>query len=307
MADRLAVVAIRVEDAGVDAIGVIVRSVVQGASMRALRPRRDNACVTARPTPAARPLTEGEIDRLQAMLDALPAPLDPLDVCMLDGFLCGVLLQPQPVAPERWLPFATDSEGRALPAGFDAGPVHALLWRRHAELAAAIEGRQWFDPWVFELDEFDANQVAASPTLASDDQGSAADDDGIGADRGAEAEAGDDGPNLASQAVYPWVAGFALAMEHFPALMALDAKALTAPLALLYRHLEADDLEDADDLLAEIETLAPPEDMSQAVEELVRATLLLADVARPRSGAARPPARTARTTRAAQRPRSRGR
>ncbi|MEO8123192.1 MAG: YecA family protein [Burkholderiales bacterium] len=246
-----------------------------------------------RPTPAARPLTEGNIDRLQTMLDAVPAPLDPLDVCMLDGYLCGVLLQPQPVPPERWLRFVTDSDGRALPAGFDYKPLHALVRRRHAELAAAIEGRQWFDPWVFELGEpDDADAItprAAGPAVPVAD---------------ADLEIDEQDASPASQAVYPWVAGFALAMAHFPALIALNSKALTAPLALLYRHLEADNLEDADELLAEIETLAPPDDMSQAVEELVRATLLLADVARPRPVAAHLRGHAPRATRGAPRPRS---
>jgi uncharacterized protein len=49
---------------------------------------------------------------------------------------------------------------------------------------------------------------------------------------------------------------------------------------LLYRHLPAEDLEDADDLLAEIDALEPAVDLGEAVEGLVRATLLLADVAR---------------------------
>jgi uncharacterized protein len=238
--------------------------------------RRDNAAVNPRSKPTPRPLSEDDIERLQAMLDAVPAPLDPLDASMLDGYLCGVLLQPQPPAPEGWLRYVTDSDGRALPEAFDARPLHALVLRRHAELAAAIDARQWFDPWVFELDEPDAPLGEAEGVFD-------------------EADA-----NPASQAVYPWVAGFALAMLHFPALMALDARAITAPLALLYRHLQADDLEDADELLAEIETLEPPQDLSQAVEELVRATLLLADVSRPRPAAAR----TARTARGAPRPRS---
>lgn len=241
--------------------------------MRAARPGRgDNAAVKPHSKPAARPLTEGDLDRLQALLDAVPAPLDPLDVCMLDGFLCGVLLQPQP--PADWLRFATDSDGRALPPAFDAKPLHALVRRRHAELAAAIETRQWFDPWVFELDEPDAGEPA--------DADSAFDEPGT---------------STASQAVYPWVAGFSLAMAHFPALMALDAKAIIAPLALLYRHLQADDLEDAEELLAEIETLEPPQDLPQAVEELVRATLLLADVSHPRPAAARPAGKAQRPPR----------
>jgi uncharacterized protein len=218
------------------------------------------------PTAPLPPLAEADIARLQALLDALPAPLQPLDTSMLDGYLCGVLLQPQPVAEAAWLPHALDARDdvpHPLPATFDAAPLLALLRRRHAELGLAIERREWFDPWVFELED-DA------------DEG------------GSEVEA-----------VYPWVAGFAIAMSRFPRLMAIDDPALLEPLALVFRHVDADDLEDADALLAEIETLEPPADLAEAVEELVRAMLLLADVSRPqkkapsprRSGPPRPPKR----------------
>ena len=213
-------------------------------------------------TPLSAPLSERELDELQTLLDAVPAPLEPLDVSMLDGFLCGLLIQPVRIAAERWLPHITDADGRALPPRFDASRLHELAQRRHAELNDAISRRQWFDPWVFELEGED------------DDEPSEVD------------------------AVYPWVAGFATAMELFPDLMRRDAQLLTEPLALLYRHLSPDDLEDADELLAEIDTLEPPEDLSEAVECLVRATLLLADVGRPVPASAsastkprRPPAR----------------
>lgn len=202
------------------------------------------------------PLDERDIDELQALLDRVPAPLEPLDVSMVDGFLCGVLLQPQPVPAAQWLPHLTDADGRALPTSFDATRLQALALRRHAELNEAIGQRQWFDPWVFEL------------ASADDDE--------------------DDDMPHETDAVYPWVAGFATAQEFFPGLMRLDAKALTAPLALLYRHLDPDDLEDADELIEEIDSLEPPADLSAAVEELVRATLLLADISRPRPQAGRP-------------------
>lgn len=219
---------------------------------------------SARPTP--RPLSERDIDDLQSLLDHVPAPLEPLDVAMLDGFLCGVLLQPQRVPDSRWLPHVTDVEGgRALPAKFDTARLHDLVLRRHAELNAAITARQWFDPWIFELDTDGDDE----------DEG---DDDGFG----------DAPPEV--DAVYPWVAGFAAAVDLFPGLMQLDPQQLTEPLALVYQHLEADDLEDADELLAEIETMEPPADLTEAVETLVRATLLLADISRPRPTPSKGPA-----------------
>ena len=236
--------------------GMAHRTRLQAWRCRALDARPERRAAT-------QPLTPHELDELQALLDTVPAPLEALDVSMLDGFLCGVLLQPQAVPPMRWLPHITDADGRALPARFDASRLQALARRRHAELDDAITRRQWFDPWVFELDD-----EAAAPGMAPGDFEEDDDDDADGASSGTDA-------------VYPWVAGFATALELFPGLMALDADALTEPLALLYRHLDAEDLEDADDLLAEIETLEPPADLGEAVEELVRATLLLADVSRP--------------------------
>jgi len=188
------------------------------------------------------PLADAEIARLQDLLDQVPAPLEPLDTMALDGFLCGVLLQPQAVPAERWAKFVTDIEGRALPAKFPLTELRALVQRRHAELGTAIAERQWFDPWVYQIDE------DATP----------------------------------SETVLPWIAGFAAAMDLFPALMRVDDPELIEPLALLYRHFDPDDLEDADALLAVIETLEPAADLSEAVQDLVRSLMLIADVTRPR-------------------------
>jgi uncharacterized protein len=207
------------------------------------------------PKPAVQPLDAAELEQLEALLDAVPAPLEALDISMLDGFLVGVLLQPKAVPAFQWTKHVLDGEeGRSPPERFDSRPLLALVKRRYAELNQAIVERQWFDPLVFELDE------EATP----------------------------------SEVVFPWVAGFALATELFPELMREDAADLLEPLASLYMHLDPDDLEDADELLEEIETLEPPADVAEAVESLVRSTLLLADISRPLPKPAannKPPAR----------------
>src|SRR5437773_48525 len=115
-----------------------------------------------RPRSTLHPLSDRDLDELQDLLDSVPAPLEPLDVSMLDGFLCGVLVQPQRVAENRWLPHVTDSDGKPLPPRFDAVRLHALVRRRHAELDDAIARRQWFDPWIFEL-EVDAADAPRPP------------------------------------------------------------------------------------------------------------------------------------------------
>jgi len=218
--------------------------------------------------PVLTPLDEAEIEQLQALLDAVPEPLEPLDVSMLDGFIVGVLLQPKQVPHFQWTKHVLDAEeGRSPPEGFDSRPLIALAKRRYQELNQAIVQRQWFDPLVFELEE------DAEP----------------------------------SEVVYPWVAGFALATELFPELMRQDAASLLEPLASLFMHLDPDDLEDADDLLEEIETLEPPADVAEAVEGLVSATLLLADVTRPAAAPTTPASPVKRGTGAPHAARGRSR
>jgi uncharacterized protein len=198
-------------------------------------------------------LDEQDIQQLQDLLDQVPEPLQPLDVSAVDGFLCGLLLQPNSIPSARWLPGITDLEAGALPAGFDASPLHALVLRRHQQLQRAISARQWFDPWIFELDE--------------------------------EASV--------SECVLPWVAGFAAAMDRFPGLMQIDDPQLLEPLSLIYLHFDAQDLEDADAMQQVIDTLEPPKDLGEAVQDLVRSVMLLADISRPvaRVPAARRPPR----------------
>ena len=205
-------------------------------------------------------LADTDIERLQDLLEAVGPPLEPLDSSALDGYLCGVLLQPKAVPAAQWLRFVADVDGRPAPPGAALDELHALVYRRHAEIDGAITRRDWFDPWIYPLDD--------------------------------EAALAD--------SVLPWVAGFAAAMDAFPGLMAMDAPDLVEPLALLYLHFDPADLEDADALAAVIETLEPPADLAEAVQDIVRALMLMADVTRPRapppsrSPARRPPQRRRR-------------
>jgi uncharacterized protein len=205
-----------------------------------------------------RDLSDTEIAELENRLDQIAAEapdLSPLNVSAIDGYLCGVLLQPQPVAEAEWLPHLADDQGRPPPAGLDEPltALHLLARRRHAALGQAIADRRWFDPWVV-----DAEEVAV--------------------DRGGALRA----------SVLPWVVGFDLALQCFPGLLGLQdaaGAALAEPLALLYLHFDADEIEGLEDepaLAAALAQVEPPEDLAQAVEDLVRAVLLLADVSRPR-------------------------
>jgi uncharacterized protein len=91
-------------------------------------------------------------------------------------------------------------------------------------------------------------------------------------------------------ACYPWAAGFAQAWERFAP--AGGGPAVDDALALVYRHLGPGDLDLADPagqrVQAAIDALEPPADLADGVEQLVRATLLLADASgRPKTAPAR--------------------
>jgi len=201
-----------------------------------------------------------DLDRLQDLLDRVPAPLEPLDVAMLDGYLTAIALQPKPPAPGEWLRWVLDSEeGRTPPAGFDAEPIRALAMRRLQQLDAAIRGRQWWDPWVFEPVDEDGDETDPEDW------------------------------ETVLAAVYPWVAGFALGADSFPkGLMGCKEAELLEGLAGIYQFLDPEDLEDADDLLEAIEGIEPAANLEEAIEHLVAHSLLLADVSRPQKAAAAP-------------------
>ena len=197
-------------------------------------------------------VTEREREQLESLLDALPAPLAPPDISALDGFLVGVLLQPKAVAEADWLRWVVDFDNGQPPAQqIDLGPLQVLVRRRHAELGRAIAARRWFDPWVFELEPA-VDEDEASP----------------------------------SEVVLPWIAGFAAALEYFPALLDNAGADTREPLAMLYAHFDPADLEEVGDLADEIATVEPPETATEAVEDLVRCTLLLADAIQPQPATA---------------------
>ena len=205
--------------------------------------------------PPSRPLSDADIAELGQLLDSIEEPLEPLDISALDGYLCAVLLQPRPVPMAEWVRWVCDSESGNPVPGSAAQRISELAQRRHAELDRAISSRQWFDPWVFEVeDEDEGDEAADLPPTAL---------------------------------VQPWVAGFSLATQRFPGLLATGDPALVEPLAVLYVVFDAEDLEDADGLRELIETLEPPADLAEAVEDLVRSVLLIADVTRPRAPASR--------------------
>jgi uncharacterized protein len=187
-------------------------------------------------------LTNEQLNELDDLLEQTPEPLEPMDVVMLDGYLCGVIVQPELIAPERWLPPVFDLEGRSLPAEADAGwfaRVRALILRRYEALNRALAEDGTFDPVLYHDDPDDAAQRDALRELPEH-----------------------------SAPLMGWVAGFEVAVGLFPALAELHDAAVGRARGLLSRHLPPDDDEQRAQRAA-IEREHPLASLDDALDELV--------------------------------------
>ncbi|MCO5123393.1 MAG: UPF0149 family protein [Rhizobacter sp.] len=217
---------------------------------------------------AARDLSDAEFRELDGLLADLPEPLMPMDVVMLDGYLCGVIVQPTLVGAERWLPPVFDIESRPPPEG-DAGAerIRALVLRRHAALNRALLEDGWFDPLILEDDE-DAAAAAGPADADSDAQ--------LDAEGAAEP---DPLAELApiSRPIAPWVTGFEAACMTFPGLFDSTDEAVMAALARLFRHLPADN-DDEREIIAMLDKDLPLASLDEAIVELVAAVADIAEL-----------------------------
>lgn len=209
--------------------------------------------------PPAHDLTDAEFAELDDLLAATPVPLTPCDVVMLDGFLCGVIVQPVLLEPAVWLPRVFDFDGESLPDSTDAAWLErttALIMRRHGALNRAMTDDGWFDPLILEFDD----EQPPVPTV-----------------EGSEEDLAALGP--ISQAVMPWVAGFQHATQSFPDLMELPDEAVMLALARLFRHLPTE-TDDERELVETMNREHPLATLEDAIEDLVVTVADLSDLTR---------------------------
>jgi uncharacterized protein len=210
--------------------------------------------------PRTTPLTDEEISELDESLLALPDERDPLDIVMLDGFLVGVLLQPETLPSSAWLPLVYDAEGGEIELAGGASArerMSGLVMRRHDELAAHLAAREAFDPIVFELEDDDGKLLGGAAAI---------------------------------DALSPWAAGFMTALGAFPSLFDQfgDNERVAGALQGILRHLTPDPEASAADAArsarerAQIERDMPLADLDEAIDELVGCVMDIADVTIPR-------------------------
>jgi uncharacterized protein len=204
----------------------------------------------------AQDLTPQEFDELDELLANTPGDLEAMDVAMLDGYLCGVLVQPDLLQPSDWLPPVFDSESRPLPADTDPvwqARVTQLIERRHAALRKAMAEDQWFDPIVLQMDG-DAEPDPDPAFAALPDY---------------------------SKPLVPFASGFITALNAFPnGLLSLTDEDAEAAMDRVARHLPSSDEEERA-AMAELDAEIPLKNLDEAVEDLVLAIVELDALTEP--------------------------
>lgn len=207
--------------------------------------------------PPAHDLTDAEFAELDELLAETPEPLEPLDTVMLDGYLCGVIVQPVLLEPATWLAHVFDFDGRPLPDDVDKAwqeRTTSLILRRYAALNRTLAEDGWFEPLILEFDDEHPPEPLAEGEV-----------DPMA------------GLSPVSQALMPWAGGFQHAALCFPDLMEMPDDAVMTALARLFRHLpvETDEEREVVELLDKESPLATLDD---AMEELVATVADLYDL-----------------------------
>ena len=193
-------------------------------------------------------LTDAEIHEIDELLGLVPEPYETLDAVILDGYLCGVLVQPVLLTPEQWLPPIFGAEGIPEPGEKWTDKQNkrllTLIQRRHDELLRGILEKGWFDPLVPLVEDEDGKELKGKEAM-----------EGLGF----------------------WVAGFEWALANFPQLEEAGLSGVPDLLDNLWRHLpEQDEVQAA--MTKALDEEHPLNSMDAAIEALVFDVVDLASI-----------------------------
>jgi uncharacterized protein len=96
--------------------------------------------------------SDKDLDRLNALLYALPVETMPMSLSEFDGYVTGVLACPELIAPSDWLPHVWGETGDAnFPDLKTAEETIGAVMAHYNAVAAAIIESHWIEP-IYEVD-----------------------------------------------------------------------------------------------------------------------------------------------------------
>ncbi len=96
--------------------------------------------------------SDQDLDRLSALLHALPAENMPMTLSELDGYMAGVLACPDKIPPSEWLPLVWGETGEAnFPDQKTAEATIGAVMAHYNAVAQAMTRSRWIEP-IFAVD-----------------------------------------------------------------------------------------------------------------------------------------------------------
>lgn len=195
------------------------------------------------------PLTDADINDIDMLLGAVPAPFETVDAVILDGYLAGVLVQPVMLTPEQYLPPIFGTEGMpepGIPGWTEAQHTKliSLIERRKDEILAGILENGWFDPIIPMIEEDDGKPAEGQAAM-----------EGLGY----------------------WAAGFEWALANFPQLEDAGLAGVPDLLDSIWRHLPEQD-ETQREMTKALDQEHPLRNLDEGIEQLVFDVVDLAEI-----------------------------
>ncbi|MDO9236285.1 MAG: UPF0149 family protein [Aquabacterium sp.] len=194
-------------------------------------------------------LSDADINEIDLLLAAVPAPYETVDAVILDGYLAGVIVQPVVLQPEDWLPPIFGTEGMpeaGIPGWTEAqhNKLISLIMRRKEEILRGILDEGWFDPIVPMIEDDNGKPVQGKDAL-----------EGLGY----------------------WCAGFEWALANFQQLEEAALSGVPDLLDSIWRHLpEQDETQQA--MTKALDDEHPLNSLDAAIEALVFDVVDLAQI-----------------------------
>ncbi|MFN4064336.1 MAG: UPF0149 family protein [Parazoarcus communis] len=110
-------------------------------------------------------MRDEDFEALEEILTSDVVPEDCMDLEMLDGFLAGVLISPQPIAVERWLPAVWSAHEDGVSFGSGSGVQRAirLVLSYYNEMSTTLgldeDDETCWEPFCFAITDGDTIQL----------------------------------------------------------------------------------------------------------------------------------------------------
>lgn len=117
------------------------------------------------------PLSDTELDELEAFLASDSVPQDCMDLEMLDGYLTAIVSGPEEIQPSEWLPGVWSEGGRSATAAYtsseQAQRIMALILRHMVGIQRTLtESPTRFRPLLYYADDKQQQQKAPAEAAA---------------------------------------------------------------------------------------------------------------------------------------------